>query len=261
MSDAIVTRVAHTGADELRMHGRRVFGQLLGHTSVGQMLVLGATGRLLDHDELAIVDDIVTAMSSADPRLWPFKVTRLACSYGTAPYGVAATLVAGEGGMYGSNRLFDTARWLSDVKRRADVAPLGEDEMTELLAAGAGFGVLYRARDERFDALMKQAELRGRSSLPHARLCLQAARVARERRSTEAHVYLAIAALCLDIGLTHDAIAALGTIVLFHDALANATEGALQAPTILQTLPSQCVEYRGREPRQSERAQAVEKLV
>ena len=142
----IETRVAHTGSDELRFHGRRVFAELLGHTSVGQMLVLGISGRLLHGDELGAIDDVVTAMSSADPRLWPFKLTRLAASYGVAAYGVAVTLIGSEGGMYGTNRLASAARWLVELQRRTTSGGLTDDTLVAILDEGgegtAAFGVL-----------------------------------------------------------------------------------------------------------------------
>jgi hypothetical protein len=252
----IVTRVAHTGADELRFQGRRVFGELLGHVKTAQMIVLGISGKLLDDEQIAVIDDIVAAMSSADPRLWPFKVTRLAASYGGTAFGVASSLVAGEGGMYGSNRLRDAARWLTALHAKAGARGLSDDEMARELAGAAGFGVVYRARDERFAALVRQIERRGRHERPHIALCMQAARVARERNQLEAHVYLLVAALCLDLGLEPDVIGAFGIVFLFHDSLANAVEGARQAPTELQALPRQYVEFRGRAHRQSPRAAA-----
>lgn len=230
----IETRVAHTGADELRLHGYRVFAQLLGRTTAAQALILGMTGVLLDGEDIAIVDDIVTAMSSADPRLWPFKVTRVASAHGSAAAGLAATLLAGEGGMYGSNRLAASATWLSALARHS----LSDDELLAAIReSAAGFGVLYRVRDERLVALSAQVVKRQRHDLPHWRLCARAIELARRELQLEAHVYLALAALCLDLGFPPDTVAALGFILLFHDALANAVEGAAQAPRVLRELP------------------------
>lgn len=252
---AITTRVGHTGADELRFHGRKVFAELLGRTNVGQMIILGITGRLLADDEVAIIDDIITAMTSTDPRLWPFKVTRLASSYGNGAYGVAATLIAGEGGMYGTNRIESAARWLVDLHHRSGMA-ITDDEIASVLdTSGGAFGVLYRARDERFEALMSQIAKRGRNERDFTTLCLRAVRIARERKQLETHVSLAVAALCLDLGLTPRQIGMFGLVFMFHDALANATEGALQRPPVLQQLPQETLQYAGREVRRSPRAQ------
>lgn len=250
--EPILTRVAHTAGDELRFRGKRVFGELLGHVTTGQMIALGIAGKLLDAADAAILDDIITAMSSADPRLWPFKVTRLASSHGVAAYGVAATLVAGEGGMYGTNRLLDTVCWLRELAAHAD---LDDEAIALALQRGArGFGVLYRHRDERFEALMRQVAQRGRDERPFVRLAMRAVHVARERLQLEPHAFLAVAALGLDLGFDDRAVAMLGLLLLFHDALANATEGAAQAPPALQRLPDDVVEYRGKVPRDSPRA-------
>ena len=253
--EPILTHVAHTGADELRFRGKRVFAELLGHASVGQMIVLGASGKMLDAEDVAIIDDIVTAMSSADPRLWPFKVTRLASSHGVAAYGVAATLIAGEGGMYGTNRLLDSVRWLRELAAE----PNGDDDaiFAALQRGARGFGVLYRNRDERFEALVQQLVKRGRHDRPFAALTVRAVRVARERLQLEPHAFLAVAALGLDLGLDEGAVAMLGLLLLFHDALANAIEGAAQSPHSLQCLPRDRIDYRGKTPRVSPRAKKL----
>ncbi len=257
----IETRVAHTGADELRFHGHRVFAELLGRTSFGRMLMLGITGRVLDDRELAIVDDMVTAMSSADPRLWPFKVSRLGSAYGRAVSGVAATLVAGEGGMYGPNRLAAIADWLERLDARAREAAIDDDGLHAILQEGAvGFGILYRARDERFEALTRQLQQRNHDGRV-VQLCLRAVGIARSRLQLEPHVYLLVAALSLDLGMTSHQIAMLGTAMLFHAALANAAEGSVQQPRMLRVLPCETVDYRGIAARRSPRALAGAPLV
>jgi hypothetical protein len=250
----ITTRVGHYSTDELRFHGRRVFAELLGKSSFGQVLLLGLCGRQLDGDELGTVDDIITAMSSADPRLWPFKITRLASSYGTAAYGVGATLVGSQGGIFGPNRMASAGQWLVDLHERDRGEGISDDEILSVLqASGGAFGVLYRTRDERLEALIRQVTKRGRHERTYARLAIRALRVARERAGLEAHVYLGIAALCLDLGLSIHEVGAFGIVVLFHDTLANATEGSLQCPDVLQTLPADHVRYAGKAARTSPR--------
>src|SRR5207249_9324391 len=102
-----------------------------------------------------------------------FKTTRLASSYGNGANGVAATLIAGEGGMYGTNRLESAARWLVELHDRGG-APITDDEIASVLdASGGSFGVLYRARDERFGALMSQIAKRDRHERPFTSLCLR----------------------------------------------------------------------------------------
>jgi len=250
----IITHVGHTGTNELHFQGRRVFAELLGHASASQVIVLGVSGMFLETEHIAAVDEIVTVMSSADPRLWPFKVTRLASSYGGAPCGVAATLVAGEGGMYGTKRVLAIATWLADLARHGRA--LSDDDVEATLQVRAeGFGVAGRSRDERFDALLRHLEQRGHESGRHLQMLRQIVPIARQRLGLEPHIYLAIAALCLDLGLTPNAIAMIGVLVLFNAALANASEGAIQRPASLHALGVQNVAYLGKPPRSSPLAQ------
>lgn len=247
----IETRVAHVGHDELRFRGHRVFAELLGTTTFAQLTALALSGTLVGPDDAAMLDGIFAAMSSADPRLWPFKLTRLASSFGSAAIGVSATLVGSEGGMYGAARMRAAASWLLEVHGKG---PLDDGQLAaELDRGGAGFGVLYRRRDERYEALMKLVVQRDRHARPYTSLCQRVARLARTRQS-EPHVFLGVAAVALDCGLDVEAVAALATTILFYDAIANGVEGATQRSAALQQLPQTTIAYRGIGPRVSERA-------
>ncbi|MBX3160052.1 MAG: hypothetical protein KF773_29050 [Deltaproteobacteria bacterium] len=250
-SAPIYTRVGHTGADELRFCGRRVFAELLGRATAMQMIVCGIVGRVPDPDDMLVVDDIITAMSSADPRLWPFKITRLAAAHGSPAYAMGATLIASHGALFGAPKFEEIARVLVAWQER----DAGDDELLAILGRGTpGFGILYGRTDPRFDALVAQAGTRGRASRPYMQLCARAAHVARTV-ALEPHVFVAIAALCLDLGMTPYQVGVFGMLPLFHDGLANATEGARQAPESLRSLPREDVRYVGRGPRTSPRGE------
>lgn len=254
-SPPIYTRVGHTGAQELRFRGRKVFSDLLGNTSAMKMVVCGITGRLLDDDDMLVVDDIMTAMSSADPRLWPFKITRIASAYGNVAYGMGATFVASQGAIFGVTRFQAIAEVLAELHRRVIDESLSDDDLLTMLRQGTvGFGILYGRYDARFDALVNQVTKRNRHTRSHLAVALRAVAIARTKLETEPHVFVAIAALCLDMGMTPYEVGVFGMLPLFHDALANAVEGAEQKPSVLRTLPSNHVKYVGPGPRTSERA-------
>jgi hypothetical protein len=248
--EPIYTRVGHTGAQELRFQGKRVLGELLGSTTTTQMLALAITSRLVSAAEAALIDDMMTAMASADPRLWPFKLTRLASAHGSASYGVGATIVASQGAIFGPTRFAEIAGVLSELAAHAT----SDDELEVQLRQGrVGFGILYGRHDVRFDALMNQLGKRGHTGR-FVDLVRRAVHVARTRLNVEPHVFVAIAALGLDLGMTARQIGAFGMLPLILDALPNAIEGAQQAPIALQCLPASVVQYVGPEPRTSERA-------
>jgi hypothetical protein len=212
-----------------------------------QMLVCGITGRIHDRDDMIVVDDIVTAMSSADPRIWPFKITRLAAAYGSAALAVGATLVASQGAIFGANKFQEIAEVLIDLRHRIIDEQVDDEHLAAILQPGkAGFGVLYGRYDARFDALVQQAAKRGRDQRAFMQVCQRAAHIARTKLNVEPHVFVAIAALCLDMGMTPYQAGVFGMLPLFHDALANAAEGAAQQPAVLRRLPTSSIRYEGR---------------
>lgn len=252
----IYTRVGHTGLDELRFRGHCVFGDLLGNTTAMQMLVCGVTGRILDEEDMSVFDDILTSMSSADPRLWPFKITRIACAHGSAAVGMGATFVASQGAIFGVNRFEEIARVLLELHRRVNDESLDDEALLAILEQGTvGFGILYGRHDARFDALVRQAIERGRDTRSFMRVALRSVQIARTRLQLEPHVFVAIAALCLDMNMSPYEVGVLGMLPLFHDALANATEGAEQQPAMLRSLQPDRVRYVGRGKRVSQRAE------
>lgn len=256
----IYTGVGHTGIHELHFKGQRVFADLLGATTLAQIIGLGIGGRVLTSDETVALDDIVTAMSSADPRLWPFKITRLAAAGGAASYGIACTLVASEGGIFGSNRLKQCAQFLTNLAEVQESGRLTDAQIRDALDTSASsFGVLYRNKDERFAALVKQTIARRRHTLPYFDLMQRVVALGRERQ-LEPHVFLGVAAVALDLGWSPYEVASVALLLLFHDALPNAVEGAAQRSASLQCLPTTSVHYNGPTPRKSPRAQASDDL-
>jgi hypothetical protein len=81
-------------------------------------------------------------------------------------------------------------------------------------------------------------------------LCRRAAHLARTRLNVEPHVFVAVAALCLDMGMTPYQAGVFGMLPLFHVAVANATEGASQQPAVLRRLPAASIRYEGRARRE-----------
>jgi hypothetical protein len=252
-AEPIYTRVAHMGTDELRLHGRRVFAEILGKLSLPQLLALGISGATPSDDEADAIADVFAVMSLADPRVYPFKIARLASARGMASYGVACTLIASEGGVFGPNRLLAAARLLADLKEHSETTDSAI--LARIDADPSAFGVLYRAQDERFRALMDQTALRGRQDLAHVELCRRAVRLARDQRKLEPHVFLGVAAVVLDLGWQPHAVAMLGIALLAQNALANAAEGAVLRSASCQEVPyNDNVVYEGVPPRLSRRA-------
>lgn len=253
--DPIYTRVAHMGIDEIRFHGHLVFAQVLGKLSLAQLVGLGISGKVPTRDEANALEDIFAVMSLADPRVYPFKIAQLAASRGSAANGVACTLIASEGGMFGAGRLLAAANLLCDLQATDGVSD--QQILARIDEDPSSFGVLYRALDERFRALIDQTARRGRAHLPFASLCKRAVDLARKERKLEPHALLAVAAVSLDLGWKAHTVAMLGVALLAQNALANAAEGAVTRSASLQEVPYHAsVVYEGVRARQSLRARA-----
>jgi hypothetical protein len=77
----------------------------------------------------------------------------------------------------------------------------------------------------------------------------------RREKRLEPNIGIGSAAVCLDLGLAPDEIAPLVVALMQHLIFANAVEGARQAPAALRHLPDDRIDYVGKPPRRSARAE------
>jgi hypothetical protein len=259
----LTTRVGRAEWGDNLFCGYRVLAQLLGRESLWSMLSLAIGGPRLGKPEERLLDDASTAAFAGDPRIWPLKLTRLAASYGRVYPALCAGLVPMEGALVGPAAGGPAARQLVDIQRAlgdriADPGAL-ERHVAGLLDRGIripGFGVPYRQRDERFDALAHRVEAHGRHQLPYWKLVRKLDEILGRRKRLPPNIAAGTAALLLDLGYTPSQIDVFPMLFLLSAFLANAVEGARQAPAVLRELPAERVEYVGPPPRRSPRAEA-----
>ena len=260
----VKTRSAHWGWDEHRYFGKRVFADLTGKASLSGLLALSVAGRPLPPDCVDLIDDVAGAVTLADPRIWPLKLTRLVASYGSTLPAVAAGLLTEEDARIGPWACVHAAHTLLELREaladQLDVSSRLSETVRLRLGTRAfvwGFGTPFRAYDERLVALREHVVRRGRDQLPYYRLMNATADIIRETRRVEPNLGIALAAVFLDMGLTPTQIGALVAALMQHMFFAQAVEGAAQADTVLQRLPDDSVDYAGRSPRQSPRARGT----
>lgn len=256
----IPTRVGWAGWNEHFHFGHRVFAELAGSESYTGLLALAVTGRRFSRSECDMLDDFAATMTIAEPRIWPMKVTRLVASYGrTVPAALAGTLCF-ESHLIGPWTTRETATLLMELMELAGAnAPESAIEAAtlELMAHHPrliGFGVPFRAVDERVVALADCVARRGRDTLPYWSMSQRMWATVRESRQLEPNISAALAAAGLDLGLTPDELAPLTVALLQNIFWANAVEGARQAPAVLRRLPDDRVEYVGTKARKSPRS-------
>jgi hypothetical protein len=257
----IRTKVAlHLRGDNLYF-GHSIAHGLLGTETVTGLLAMAATGRRPLPEERMMLDAIAVAGCSADPRIWPLKLTRLVSSYGGTLAGLSAGQLAMEGRQIGPWVIGHAARELVSFRelvgeRFAD-APAAEEAARALVAKRpriVGYGVPIRESDERMEALRGYVLRMGRETLPYWRLQeVLSAAVARQWGASP-NVAIGAAAVLLDLGYTPLQASAITTFLNQNVFAANAFEAAQQREPLMQKLPDECVSYIGPPPRTSPRA-------
>lgn len=252
----IPTRVAALGYPEHRFRGFAVFQELPGH-SYAALIALAVSGRMPTDEETELLDLLAAVTTVADPRIWPLKLARVVSSYGSTLAGFAAAQLPLEGDRIGPPITVHAAQMLVEVRAALD-AVSDDDQRREAVKAVVarrerlvGFGIPFRPEDERYVALRRELEARGRTGRPHWLAQELLADVVRAERGLSPNIGIGTAALLLDMGHSPSEAAAIVHFVNQHVFVANAFEGAGQSA--LRELPAEAVRYVGRAPRISPR--------
>lgn len=259
------THCAHWGFNDHRYFGHDVFDGLLGQESFTGLTVLAVLGRRLPAEDCAVIDEAAVALTLADPRIWPLKLTRLLAAYGSPLLAAASGVLVLEGARIGPSVTEHSARLLSELRVRLgdrwDDPALVRSAVAEASKGRSflpGFGTPFRPEDERLVAFRKSLARRGRTNLPHFRTLEAVVPTITELTHAQPNIALGVAACFLDLGLAIGEVAPLTTALLHHMFIANALEGSAEAPAWLRELPENAVDYRGPAPRRSPRASAVD---
>jgi hypothetical protein len=264
MSDVprLPTRVGRAGWGDNRFRGHSVGDQLAGSTDLWSLIALAVGHRRLSPLEHAVLDDLAACGCAADPRIWPLKAVRLASAWGHAAPGLCAGLLA-TNGAHGPGSVRACAESLLEI-----AGELGDGDDTRLAEIVAtrladperrfhGFGVAAREVDERSITFARCLERRGIAIGAVWALFVRIETVTRRLRGLSANFGGTMAAILLDLGLTPTQLPSFVLTVLYPSLVANAHEGAEQAPAVLRELPRASIRYLGTPPRTSPRAAAT----
>lgn len=256
MIPTLPTIVGHVGFADYRFFGHAVLAELLGKAGVAEIMWLTMTGKLPTPEQAQVLGDCAVIAAAADPHTWPFKLTRLAASYGLPAQGLAAAFAASAGSEFKPERFGRAAAILETLRERApdDEAALRGALTAALRGGEEPFGVVYRKRDERLEGLGRVVRARRREDLPYWRLAERTIALARAELRLEPHFTFGIAAYALDAGMGAREVRLLGVLLLLPSLLANAAEGADQCADVLRRLPASFVRYAGPGPRTSARS-------
>jgi hypothetical protein len=257
--DPLRTRVGHAGWTDNRFGGVSVSTELSLHSRWWNVLARGIASRSLEAWQCDLLDDLTACACAADPRIWPLKAVRLGSAWGHVAPGLAAGLFVTDG-LHGPPSVVKCAQVLVEIAGElgdGDDGLLGslvDERLGARVRPLPGFGVARRPRDERVLAFESCVARRGPESLRWWSLLLRLESLVVDRRKTPINIAGATAATLLDCGFAPFEMYALATVVMLPSLLANAHEGAVQAPAVLQRLPASAVRYVGPPPRKSPRA-------
>ena len=143
MIPKLPTIVGHVGFGDYRFFGHPVLADLLGKAGVAEIMWLTMVGKLPTPEQAQVLGDCAVIAAAADPHTWPFKLTRLAASYGSPSQGLAAAFAASAGSEFKPERFARAAEILETLQARApenDASLLAA--LTETLRGGTEpFGV------------------------------------------------------------------------------------------------------------------------
>jgi hypothetical protein len=257
----IPTRVAlHVDGDNLYF-GHRTIGELLGHETMTGLLAMAVTGRRPSGAERVVLDSIAVALCSADPRIWPLKLTRLVASYGGTLAGYGAAQLAMEGKTIGPWIIGHAAKELALLHEAVGDRAADADAVARIVrdfAAKrprmAGYGVPFRELDERMVGLRGEVTRLRRDLMPFWTLQEALSSAMRGAWQIAPNVGIGIAAVLLDLRFTPAQASAMATFLNQNVFAANAFEAAQQRAPLMQKLPDAQVDYVGPARRRSARA-------
>lgn len=258
MSERIRTNVAAARWGDNRYRGFSVRDELAGRIDTWSAISLAVGHRRLTTAEAAVLDDVAVCALAADPRIWPLKIVRLLSSYGHVTTGTIAGIYCTEAARIGWRAYFIAGEFLAELSECADASARQANLSARLSRKEnlPGYGVAHRDRDERATALSTCLESKGRTTGKHWKLAHEIEDLLAPK-GIHINMGAAGAAVMMDLGFLPTQLLAMGPYLVYANYLANAVEGAAQAPEILQRLPSDTIEDRTPSPRLSPRARAA----
>lgn len=261
MSDerpTIRTRVARAGYGDNDFRGYRVNEELVGRETMASMAALAVGGPRLEGEAREILEAVAVAVTVADPRIWPLKVTRIAGAFGSSFFALAAGNLALDGALMSTHTSGEVARRLQELLPKA--AGMDDEALLRHLREAwperrpPGFGVPARPRDERVDGIMAYLEARGWQERPYIALFRRVRDLMRSAHGLEANLVLIYGAVGLELGFSPELVGPLAWTTAQNALWANAVEASAEPAEVLRRLPKAAATYVGPPPRRSPRA-------
>lgn len=190
-------------------HGYSMLDELVGEKSYFQILVLNATGKLIEKPLADWIEGIYGCLSWPDPRIWCNQIGALAGAARTSV--VAATTIgslAADSRSYGPYTLLAGVEFIQDAFRQHQAGASADDIVETITAANRGkpYIVGYirpiAKGDERLEAMEKFSKKLGFSVGPHLALAYEIEQVLLRRFDEGMNINGYMSAFLSDQGFT-----------------------------------------------------------
>jgi hypothetical protein len=266
-----IQRAGHIGDRDNRFCGHGVFTDLRAAIRDPFELVALAFGVRLAEGDREVVRCMALALCSPDARVWPLKLARTLAAYGNPIAGSFGAQLASDSDRMGPGTAAGAAAslvWLAEELAAAGVDASTDDATLDAALAAAverhracrgrimGFGVPFRAEDERLLALREMLAGHPATRRPTWRLFERLARVMRAHGGLAPNIVIALAALLVDLGLAPHRAGMFFAMIMAPNFCAHALDAADHDRGLLIELPSEALAYQGPAPRRSPAAAA-----
>jgi hypothetical protein len=237
-------------------HGYSMLEELVGYKSYFQIMILNATGKLVERNIADCIEAIYGCLSWPDPRIWCNQIGALAGATRTSS--ITATVMgclATDSKAYGVLPIADCARFIQQALKKIQSGMNIEQLLTETFAANNGkkYIVGYKRPiakgDERIVTMERVCETLKIPEGPHLQLAYEIEQKLMEEFDESMNIGGYVAALLSDQNFTADEIyqllstlVASGVTACYLDVLHQPTDSFL---------PLRCddMDYQGKAPR------------
>jgi hypothetical protein len=225
---------------------------------------LSVFGRKLSPELCAVLDDAAGALTLADPRIWPLKLTRVVGAYGAFIPALSAGVLMENGARIGPWACVEASKTLlilhAELAGEQDNPERVREVVTDYRKRHGfvwGFGTPYRGKDERVVAFNQCVARRGRAHLPHYRTMAAVAVAMKHSTNAEPNIGGVLSSVLLDMGLGPSEVGAMVVALVQHMFLAHSIESANAPNPALRELAPERISYDGQAARSSPKARAA----
>lgn len=233
-------------------HGYNMLDELVGKKSYFQILILNATGKMVDRSLADWIEGIYGCLSWPDPRIWCNQIGALA---GTARTSVVAAtaigVIATDSRSYGVLPLMEGVKFIQSAYSKFQNGMSPEAIVDEIASANRGkpYIVGYirpiAKGDERLEAMERVSKQLGFNAGVHLELAYEIEKVLMEKYDEGININGYVSAFLSDQGFTPSEIYQLFSMLVASGVTACYLDTFAQPPNTFLPLRCEDIDYQG----------------